>query len=288
MRVVAPYLHILRLHRPVGFLLLLFPTLTALVSAAEETTHRLPEWHLLLIFTLGSWLMRSAGCVVNDIMDRSLDGRVRRTRDRPLPSGAMHLGSALGLALGLLVLALGLLLLLNPLSWWIGAAALLLTLLYPLAKRVTRFPQLVLGVTFSMGIPMAYAAQTGWIYQEAIILFVGNFFWILAYDSIYAIADMHDDPDVGIGSSALLFGRHRLWVIAVFQGLALGLFTLFGISVFHETFFFCCIALMVLLCWYQIYLLQTSNNCPTAAIRAFNCNSLVGALLFIGTLGGLI
>ena len=215
---LALYLHLIRWDRPAGWLLLLWPTLAALWIAAGG----FPGWHLLAVFTLGTFLMRSAGCCVNDDADREFDRHVKRTATRPVTSGALPVGEALAVGAVLALAAFALVLTTNLAVVLWSFVALAITLLYPYAKRFVSMPQAVLGIAFSFGIPMAFAAVgggAGWDWPAARVgipalawwLLVGNAFWVLAYDTEYAMVDRDDDIRIGIRTSALTLGR---WDVA--------------------------------------------------------------------------
>jgi 4-hydroxybenzoate polyprenyltransferase len=214
---LAAYLNLIRWDRPAGSYLLLWPTLSALWLAAGG----FPGWHLLLVFTAGTFLMRSAGCAVNDVADRDFDRHVKRTAQRPVTSGVIGVREALGLGAALALLAFLLVLTVNPVTVLWSVAALAVTILYPYTKRFFSMPQAVLGVAFSFGIPMAFAAVRGgdWAngWDPALLgaavpavawwLLLGNLFWVLAYDTEYAMVDRDDDLRIGIKTSAITFGR---------------------------------------------------------------------------------
>jgi len=205
------YLDLIRWNRPAGWLLLLWPTLSALWVAAGG----FPGWHLLAVFTLGTILMRSAGCCVNDVADRDFDKHVKRTAGRPVTSGRIGVKEALGLGVVLALLAFGLVLTTNRATILWSFAALAVTLAYPYAKRVVSMPQAVLGVAFSFGIPMAFAAVQGEVPPLAWGLLLGNLFWVLAYDTEYAMVDRDDDLNIGMKTSAITLGR---WDVAAIMG----------------------------------------------------------------------
>ena len=196
------YLDLIRWNRPAGWLLLLWPSLAALWVAAGG----FPGWHLLTVFTLGTILMRSAGCCVNDVADRDFDRHVKRTAQRPVTSGRIGTREALAVGAVLALLAFGLVLTTNPATVAWSFAALVVTLIYPYAKRHVSMPQAVLGVAFSFGIPMAFAAVQGEVPALAWLLLVGNLFWVLAYDTEYAIVDRDDDLKIGMKTSAITLG----------------------------------------------------------------------------------
>ena len=219
---LALYLNLIRWDRPAGWLLLLWPSLSALWIAADG----FPGWHLTLVFVLGTVLMRSAGCCVNDVADREFDRHVKRTAQRPVTSGAVSVKEALAVGATLALAAFGLVLTTNPPTILLSVAALAVTLVYPYAKRVVSMPQAVLGVAFSFGIPMAFSAAQGgtsWslaavnaaVPWQAWALLVSNLFWVLAYDTEYAMVDRDDDLKIGMKTSAITLGR---WDVAGVMG----------------------------------------------------------------------
>jgi 4-hydroxybenzoate polyprenyltransferase len=205
------YLDLVRWNRPAGWLLLLWPSLSALWLAAGG----FPGWHLVTVFTLGTILMRSAGCCLNDVADRDFDKHVKRTANRPVTSGRLGVKEALALGAVLAVLAFGLVLTINRAAVLWSFAALATALVYPYAKRVVSMPQAVLGVAFSFGIPMAFAAVQGQVPQGAWLLLLGNLFWVLAYDTEYAMVDRDDDVRIGMKTSAITLGR---WDVPAIMG----------------------------------------------------------------------
>jgi 4-hydroxybenzoate polyprenyltransferase len=203
------YLDLIRWDRPAGWLLLLWPTLSALWIAA----HGFPGWHLLAVFTLGTVLMRSAGCCVNDVADRDFDKHVKRTAKRPVTSGAISINEALAFGAVLALAAFALVLTTNPVAIAWSFVALAISLAYPFAKRFVSLPQAVLGVAFSFGIPMAFAAVQSRIPLLAWALLLGNLFWVLAYDTEYAMVDRDDDLKIGMKTSAITLGRADVPVV---------------------------------------------------------------------------
>jgi len=199
----ALYLELIRWNRPAGWLLLLWPTLSALWVASNG----FPGWHLLTVFTLGTVLMRSAGCCINDVADRDFDQHVKRTAQRPVTRGALSVKQALGLGAVLALLAFGLVLTTNAVTIAWSFAALAVTVIYPFAKRFVSMPQAVLGVAFSFGIPMAFAAVQSTVPPLAWALLLGNLFWVIAYDTEYAMVDRDDDLKIGMKTSAITLGR---------------------------------------------------------------------------------
>jgi 4-hydroxybenzoate polyprenyltransferase len=205
------YLQLIRWDRPAGWLLLLWPTLSALWLAAGG----FPGWHLLAVFVLGTILMRSAGCCLNDVADRDFDRHVKRTAQRPVTSGALAVKEALLVGAVLALAAFGLVLTTNAATIAWSFAALAVAVAYPYAKRHVAMPQAVLGIAFSFGIPMAYAAVQGHVPLQAWLLLLGNLFWVLAYDTEYAMVDRDDDLKIGMKTSAITLGR---WDVAAIMG----------------------------------------------------------------------
>jgi 4-hydroxybenzoate polyprenyltransferase len=206
---VRLYLDLIRWDRPAGWLLLLWPTLGALWIAAQG----FPGWHLVVVFTLGTFLMRSAGCCVNDVADREFDKHVKRTARRPVTSGALSVKEALAFGAVLALLAFALVLTTSVVAILWSFAALAISLLYPYAKRYVSMPQAVLGVAFSFGIPMAFAAVQSQVPLLAWVLLLGNLFWVLAYDTEYAMVDRDDDLKIGMKTSAITLGRADVAVV---------------------------------------------------------------------------
>ncbi len=212
-----PYIQLMRLDRPIGTLLLLWPTLWAVWIAGNGT----PSLKTIVIFFLGVVIMRAAGCVINDFADRDVDGGVERTKGRPLATGVISSKKALALFAGLGLMALVLVLFLNELTFWLSFGGLGLAVLYPFTKRFTFMPQLFLGAAFSWAIPMAFAAETGGVPEIAWLLYVANLVWTVAYDTQYAMCDREDDLKMGIKSTAILFGDADRLMIGILQGLTL-------------------------------------------------------------------
>ena len=219
---ISLYLDLIRWNRPAGWLLLLWPTLSALWIAADG----FPGWHLVGVFTLGTILMRSAGCCLNDVADRDFDKHVKRTAERPVTSGRIGVKEALTLGAVLALMAFGLVLTLRPdtrtetIAW--SFAAMAVAIAYPFAKRYVAMPQAVLGVALSFGIPMAFAAVTGEVPWQAWALLVGNLFWVLAYDTEYAMVDRDDDLKIGMKTSAITLGQWDVLAIMGFYAAFVG------------------------------------------------------------------
>ena len=270
------YLSLIRFDRPIGTLLLLWPTLTALWIASGGV----PTSALLFIFVLGTFLTRSAGCVVNDVADRGFDGQVLRTRDRPLVTGAVGRGEALLLAAGLALAAFVLVLFTNYLTILLSLLAAALASTYPLVKRVSHLPQLVLGVAFSWGIPMSFAAARNHLPAELWLLFIANLLWTVAYDTQYAMVDRDDDLKVGIKSTAILFGDLDRAMIGTLQIMSLFALLLAGLRFELGGYFYLALLLAAALFGYQHVLIR--ERARDGCFRAFLNNHYVGLVLFAG------
>ncbi|AFL75974.1 4-hydroxybenzoate octaprenyltransferase [Thiocystis violascens] len=270
------YLVLVRLHRPIGIFLLMWPALWALWLAGEGR----PPWFVVLIFVLGVVLMRSAGCAINDFADRKVDGQVARTRQRPLATGEVTPAEAVAVFLLLSLLAFGLVLQLNWQTVALSVVALLLTFIYPFMKRVTHIPQLFLGAAFGWAIPMAFTAVTGQVPGYAWVLFVATLIWALIYDTQYAMVDREDDLKIGIKSTAILFGRWDRLAIGLLQILLIGLLLWIGSTVGRGMFFIGGLVAAAALAVYQQVLIRERE--PAACFRAFLNNNYVGMAIFIG------
>ena len=275
-------IHLMRLDKPIGTLLLLWPTLWALWLAGNGQ----PDPTVVLIMLAGTIVMRSAGCIINDVADRKIDKHVARTRDRPLASGTVSVKKALTLFFALILFAAWLVTRLNPLAFQISLFALAVAVLYPFSKRITHLPQLVLGVAFSMGIPIAYAALTGKLPLECWLLFIANFCWIVAYDTYYAMADRDDDALIGVKSTAILFGRADRSVILALQSISLMILTYIGVNQSLNWHFFASVVLAAGIVAYQQYL--TRERTPENCFQAFMNNNWLGAVIQCGLMLGLI
>jgi 4-hydroxybenzoate polyprenyltransferase len=267
----APYALLARIDRPIGAWLLFLPGLWSILLARAPAGRSAA---LIALFLAGSFLMRGAGCVVNDMWDRDMDRRVTRTAGRPLASGALRMRQAALFLAALLLLSLGILLLLPPAAQALGVASLLLVALYPLAKRVTWWPQLMLGVTFGWGAPMGYAAATGRVDGAALLLYLAAIAWILGYDTVYAHQDREDDALVGVRSTARLFGeRSRAFLTACYGGTILLLAMCGWIAGLSWNFHLALIVPAVLLL-YQVMRLDIHD--PGLCLRLFQANRDVG------------
>ena len=270
------YEKLMRLDRPVGILLLLWPTLWGLWIATEGR----PAPMLVWIFVLGTILMRSAGCVINDYADRDFDPHVERTKARPLAARQVSTREALLLAAGLSIAAFLLIIRLNKLTWALAAVALFLAASYPFTKRFIAIPQAYLGIAFGFGIPMAFAAATGGVPAVAWILLLANVFWAIAYDTAYAMVDREDDRKIGIHSSALFFGRYDVPAILIAHASALILLGIVGWMLGFGMFYYAGIIAAAWLIGLQYRLIRQRD--PAQCFEAFLNNQWVGAAIFIG------
>lgn len=270
------YALLMRLDKPIGTLLLLWPTLWALLLAGEGS----PSLHVSLVFVAGVFLMRSAGCVINDFADRNFDGHVTRTQQRPLVTGRVTPRQALGLFAVLVTASFLLVLTLNRLTILLSLMALVLAAMYPFMKRVTHLPQFVLGAAFSWAIPMAFAAQTGDVPTVAWLLFLANLLWTVAYDTFYAMVDRDDDLQIGIKSTAVLFGRYDRLVIALLQFATLALLFSVGWLTALSVWYFLGIAVAAGLFLHQQWLAKDRE--PQSCFQAFISNNRVGAAVAAG------
>ncbi|MFS2263390.1 4-hydroxybenzoate octaprenyltransferase [Vibrio vulnificus] len=270
------YWQLMRMDRPIGTLLLLWPTLWALIIAAEGT----PDWHVLLVFVLGVVLMRSAGCVINDFADRKVDGHVKRTQQRPLPSGRVTAKEAVILFLLLGVSSFLLVLTMNPLTIQLSFAGIVLAFIYPFMKRYTHLPQLFLGLAFSWAIPMAWAAQANELPWVVWFVFAINALWTIAYDTQYAMVDRDDDIQIGVKSTAILFGRHDKLIIGLLQLLTLVMLVWLGLHYqLGQSFYWSVLAAGALFV-YQQHLIRHRQR--ELCFQAFLNNNYVGMVLALG------
>jgi 4-hydroxybenzoate polyprenyltransferase len=270
------YLALIRWDRPAGWLLLLWPTLAALWVA----TGGFPGWHLLGVFVLGTILMRSAGCCINDVADREFDKHVKRTAARPVTTGAVSVKEALAVGALLALLAFGLVLTTNTLTIGLSCAALAITLAYPYAKRYVSMPQAVLGMAFGMGIPMAFAAVRGDVPPLAWWLMLGNLLWVLAYDTEYAMVDRDDDLRIGIKTSAITLGR---WDVPVIMLCYSGFISLWALTldpyVASQLFYLAMSAALVQVAWHFALIRSRSRD---GCFKAFRLNHWLGFTVFAG------
>ncbi len=270
------YFLLMRLDKPIGIFLLLWPTLWALWIAAEGP----PDLDVFMVFVCGVLLMRSAGVVLNDIADRHFDGRVRRTRNRPIVSGRVTPMEAFYLATGLILIAFLLVLSMNRLTVSLSLVGLILAALYPFMKRHTYLPQFFLGFTFGWSIIMAFAAQTNAVPRIAWLILVTNVLWTVVYDTIYALIDEEDDARIGVKSTAVLFADSYRIIIAIIQSLVLIAFVLIANQLEFGWRFYSALSLAGGLSVYQLILIRDKD--PELCMRAFLSNNLYGAVIFAG------
>ena len=270
------YLDLIRWNRPAGWLLLLWPTLSALWVAAGG----FPGWHLLAVFTLGTILMRSAGCCVNDVADREFDKHVKRTASRPVTSGRLSVKEALGLGVALALLAFVLVLSTNRVTVAWSFAALAVTVVYPYAKRLVSMPQAVLGVAFSFGIPMAFAAVQSAVPLLAWGLLLGNLFWVLAYDTEYAMVDRDDDLKIGMKTSAITLGQWDVTAIAGFYAAFLALWAQLLNVPERGAWLWAGLAAAAAQAMWHVWLIRDRSR--EGCFKAFRLNHWVGFSVFAG------
>ncbi|MEH6589388.1 MAG: 4-hydroxybenzoate octaprenyltransferase [Halioglobus sp.] len=273
---IGALLQLIRFDKPIGTLLLLWPTLWALWIAAGGV----PDIDLLLIFVAGTFLMRSAGCIVNDLADRHIDGSVARTRTRPLVTGAVTVNEAIVLCTLLCLAAFVLVLFTSTLTILLSLVAVVLAAIYPFMKRYTNLPQIFLGAAFSWGIPMAFAAQTNELPMPLWLIFTANLLWTVVFDTQYAMADRADDLKAGIKSTAIMFGEADKLIIGILQGLCLLALYLagerFGLGLPYQL----SLLVVLLLFIYHQYLIRGRQH--DACFQAFKHNNWVGLAIFIG------
>lgn len=270
------YLALIRWNRPAGWLLLLWPTLSALWVAS----HGFPGWHLLTVFTLGTILMRSAGCCINDVADRDFDRHVKRTAQRPVTSGALSSKEALWLGAVLALLAFGLVLTTNAVTIAWSFAALAVTLVYPYAKRFVSMPQAVLGVAFSFGIPMAFAAVQSRVPLLAWVLLLGNLFWVIAYDTEYAMVDRDDDLKIGMKTSAITLGRFDVAGVMLSYLFYLSIWALALAGIVQSAIYLIAIGLAGLQALWHGWLIRQRER--DDCFKAFRLNHWLGFTVFAG------
>lgn len=270
------YIRLMRLNKPIGTYLLLWPTYWALFLSAKGW----PDIDLLIIFTLGVLVMRSAGCVINDYADRNIDQNIARTKDRPLITGEVSPKSALRLFVFLLIIAFGLVLLTNALTIKLSLIALALATLYPFTKRWTHLPQVVLGVAFGMSVPMAFSAQTGTIPVSAGWIFLATILWTLIYDTFYAMADRDEDIKIGVKSTAILFEKYDQIFITFLQILLIIVFVVIG-NLFNlgSIYYFSLVIILIFMIYHQFLMKKRQKE---LFFKAFLNNNFIGMTAFIG------
>jgi len=270
------YIRLMRLNKPIGIYLLLWPTYWALFLSAKGW----PDIDLLIIFTLGVLVMRSAGCVINDYADRNIDQNIARTKDRPLITGEVSPKAALRLFVFLLIIAFGLVLLTNALTIQLSLIALALATLYPFTKRWTHLPQVVLGLAFGMSVPMAFSAQTGSIPVSAGWIFLATIVWTLIYDTFYAMADRDEDIKIGLKSTAILFAKYDQIFIAFLQILLIIVFVVIG-NLFDlgSIYYFSLVIILIFMIYHQFLMKKRQKE---LFFKAFLNNNFIGMTAFIG------
>ena len=270
------YLRLMRLHQPVGIWLLLWPTLWALLIAGEGR----PDEYVLVVFIIGTVILRSAGCIINDYADRNIDSHVERTKDRPLATGQINVRDAIKLFIMLMLVGFALVLTMNRLTQGFAVAGALITILYPFSKRFISFPQLVLGVAFAWGVPMAFAAQLEFVPRVGWLLFINTIIWGVIYDTEYAMADRNEDLKIGVKSSAIFFGDLDRIFIGVLQLMFLVGMILVGQSANLGGWFLSSIGIAGILFLYQQYLIR--NRDALRCFNAFKNNATLGLFVLTG------
>lgn len=270
------YAILTRLHKPIGIFLLLWPTLWSLWIAAEG----IPPTSVLIVFIAGVVLMRSAGCILNDIADRNLDGHVERTRMRPIVTGDVSPLEALGVAIAIIVCAFLLVLQMNDLTVYLAFGAVFFAAIYPFMKRFTYLPQFFLGIAFSWAIPMGFAAVTETVTPVAWLIFIANILWTVSYDTMYAMVDRDDDLKAGIKSTAILFADADRVIIGIIQSLFLIVILVVAEKLNLNAVFYGAIGVAGLFCLYQQYLIKDRKR--EMCMRAFLNNNWLGAAIFVG------
>lgn len=276
------YCRLMRINKPIGALLLLWPTYWALWLAGDG----MPDIYILVIFTVGVFFMRAAGCVINDFADRHFDGHVERTRSRPMPSGVVNEQESKCLFLALVTISFLLVLTLNILTIVLSFAAVILACIYPFMKRFTHFPQVILGMAFGWSIPMAYAAVGNSLPVSCWLLLLANICWSVVYDTQYAMVDRHDDLKIGIKSTAILFGRFDKLIIGLLQLAMVLLLVLIGYLNQLGGAFYWSLLLVGALFIYQQQLI--ANRVREQCFQAFMNNNYVGLVIFLGLLMSLV
>ena len=276
------YISLMRLNKPIGILLLLWPTYWALFLSANGW----PDIDLLVIFTLGVIVMRTAGCIINDYADRNIDKHIARTQDRPLTTGEISTKKALLLFSLLIVIAFCLVLLTNTLTVQLSIVAVALATIYPFTKRWTHLPQLVLGAAFGISVPMAFSAQTGLIPYSAGLVFLATIVWTLIYDTLYAMADRDEDLKIGVKSSAILFAKYDQIAITLFQILLIIIFIAIGKTFNLDLIYYFSLIIIMFFMIYHQFLMKKRQK--SAYFKAFINNNFIGISAFVGILFSVI
>lgn len=270
------YLALIRFDRPIGTWLVLWPALWALWLAADG----IPDWELIVIFSLGAFLMRSAGCAINDFADRNIDGDVSRTKERPLATGKISSREAIGVFVVLSLVAFGLVLLTNQLTVLLSFGAVALASCYPFMKRYTHLPQVVLGAAFAWSVPMAFAAQTGTVPAGAWLVYTAVVVWTVVYDTFYAMVDRDDDLKIGVKSTAVLFGDDDRLITGCLQALVVLILVLVGSRFGLGAWYFLSVIVTAVLFAWQQYRIRERDK--AACFEAFLHNRYVGMTVFLG------
>lgn len=276
MKTIKPYLELIRIKNPIGIFLLLWPTLWALVVANKGS----PTASNLIIFTLGVIIMRSLGCILNDIADKDIDNLVERTATRPITNNTISVKKAYILVFFLLIMAATLLLMLPVQVWYLAIAALLITACYPYSKRFMKCPQAILGIAFSWSIPMAFMASNGFISEQGWTLFVIALIWPVIYDTQYAISDRPDDLKIGVHSSAIWFGKNDILILNILQATYITLWIIFAMYYKFNYIFYLSLTGVAANCYYQHTLVKSYD--PELCNKAFRMHSYSGALILTG------
>jgi len=282
--ITRPYLHLIRADRPIGTWLLLLPCLWSLSIASKGIDGGLPNPWYILLFAFGAFVMRGAGCVINDLWDRDIDGKVARTAERPIASGVISVRAAFTYLAGLLFLGLLILIQFNMTAIVLGVSSLALVAMYPFMKRITYWPQAFLGFTFNWGALLAWAAVTGNVNITAALLYGAGVLWTLGYDTVYGHQDKDDDLLAGVKSSSIKLGRHTQLFVAVTYVMSILLLTTAGLTAEMTWFFYLMVGIAGLQFMWQIATLKIDN--PANCLTRFKSNRDVGLLIFLGALIG--
>ena len=283
---IKSYILLLRLNSPIGSMLLLYPCLWGLISASSSIEEITQNIFLFIIFILGAFIMRSAGCVINDIFDRNIDNQVDRTKSRPLADKSISLHESVVIFITLSSIGLCILLSLNTLSIKVGLLSFILLIIYPLTKRITYWPQLFLALTFNIGVLIGYAAITNILPFEIYFLYAAGIFWTLGYDTIYAYQDIDDDISIGVKSTAILFKDSAKYWISSFYILMSSNLLIFGLLSSQEMIYFLLLILILSHQFFQIYKLDIKR--PEVCLAIFKSNKYLGLLVCLVLLSNYI
>ena len=279
MKHIKIFIELTRLNKPIGFMLLFWPCVWGLTLAYFFTGKTDLYFEYIILFFLGSVLMRSAGCIFNDIVDKDFDKKVKRTKKRPITSEKISLINAFGYILLLCILSLIILLQFNSLTVKLGMASMILAFAYPFMKRFTYWPQLFLGLTFNWGIVMGFASITNSISLESIILYVAAIFWTLGYDTIYGLQDMDDDEIIGIKSTSIKFKNNVKFCVGICYTLCVFFILFLGVMLKVNIYYFLFSLFFILSLIYQMMIFKSNN--PSSCLKAFKSNNLTGVMIFL-------